>query len=314
MSFFEDRAAPVFIAGHRGLVGSALSRKLTSLGFNNLLARTRQELDLTNQEAVFRFFKETKPKYVFMAAAKVGGIKANAESLPEFLYENLVIQCNVIKAAVDSGVSKFLFLGSSCIYPRSAPQPLKEEYLLTGALEPTNEGYALAKITGLKLCEYYNRYRGLKFISAMPTNLYGIEDNFHPEKSHVIPGLLVRFHQAKIHNAPLVEVWGTGTPRRDFLYAEDCVDALVTLMDRYDASETVNIGFGEDVTIRALAETVAKVVGFKGKITFNPNYPDGTPRKLLDISKISALGWQPRVNLEDGLKRSYEWALKNNRL
>ena len=311
MSFLRETNAPVFIAGHRGLVGSAINRHLSALGFRNLITRSRQELDLTNQAATRAFFEKERPRYVFLAAAKVGGIKANNDFKARFLLDNLAIQNNVIQSALDAGTEKLLFLGSSCIYPKLAPQPLKEEYLLTGSLEPTNEAYALAKIAGLKLCQYLNEQQGKRFISAMPTNLYGPGDNFHPDLSHVIPGMMVKFQRAKESHATNVELWGTGTPRREFLHSDDLAEALVHLMDRYEDAQTINVGCGVDISIKELALLMAEVVGYKGELRFNPAYPDGTPRKLLDTSRINALGWKPRIALKAGLVEMYRWAREN---
>ena len=301
----------IFVAGHRGLVGSAIVRKLRANGYANLITRPREQLDLLDQAAVHRFFRDEKIEYAFIAAARVGGILANATHQAEFLYENLVIATNTIHAAFEAGTEKLLFLGSSCIYPRLAPQPMREDVLLTGALEPTNEGYALAKIAGLKLCEYYQRQFGRRFISAMPTNLYGPGDNFHETQSHVIPGMMRRFHEAKVSRASEVVVWGSGTPRREFLHVDDLAEALWLLMERYEDSATINVGSGEEVTIRQLAETMADVVGFAGKVVFDSTKPDGVPRKLLDTSRISALGWRPTHSLHDGLRQTYEWAIEH---
>jgi GDP-L-fucose synthase len=312
----------VYIAGHRGLVGSALMRNLKTKGYVNLLTRTHAELDLTNQGAVAAFFAQEKPDYVFLAAAKVGGIHANNEYPAEFIRDNLTIQTNIIHAAWQNNVKRLLFLGSSCIYPKLAPQPMKEEYLLTGPLEPTNRPYALAKIAGIEMCWSYNRQYGTKYLAAMPTNLYGPGDNYHPENSHVIPALIRKFHKAKQKNEKQVVVWGTGVPRREFLYSDDLADACVFLMnlsdEKYedllgsDESKTekfdpplVNIGVGEDVTIRELAEAVKQVVGFEGAIVFDTTKPDGTPRKLLDISKLTAAGWKSTVSISVGLRQAY---------
>jgi GDP-L-fucose synthase len=314
MGFMQDKNAPVFVAGHRGMIGSAIWRRLQAEGFSRLICRSRQELDLRNGVAVRDFFKAEKPKYVFLAAAKVGGIKANNDDKTGFLLENLQIQNNVIESALEYGVEKLLFLGSSCIYPKLAPQPMPESALLTGPLEPTNEGYALAKIAGLKLCEYINREKGRCFISAMPTNLYGVGDNFHPEKSHVIPALIRKFHEAKRDGRRTVEIWGTGAPRREFLFADDCAHALVHIMDCYSGFEHINVGCGEDMTIGDLANLIAQVVGFKGDLAFNPSYPDGTPRKLLDVSRLQSLGWRPQTDLASGLRLAYQWALKSGAL
>lgn len=301
----------IFVAGHRGLVGSAVVRKLAREGHTAILFRTRQELDLLDQRGVHEFFAREAIEYVFVAAARVGGIYANAARPADFLYDNLVIATNVIHAAAVSGVKKLLFLGSSCIYPKYAAQPMAEESLLTGPLEPTNEGYAIAKIAGLKLCEYYYRQHGKKFISAMPTNLYGPGDNFHPTDSHVIPGMMRRFHQAVVTGSPEVTLWGSGQPRREFLHADDLAAALYVLMQVYDDPMFVNVGTGTDCTIAELAESMARTVGFDGAIVWDRSKPDGTPRKLLDVSRIAAVGWRPGISLEDGLRSTYEWALTN---
>jgi GDP-L-fucose synthase len=301
--------ARVYVAGHRGLVGSALVRRLAAGGYRNVLARTHAELDLIDQAAVRRFFERERPEHVFLAAAKVGGILANDTYPAEFIYQNVMIQTNVIEAAHQTGVHKLMFLGSSCIYPKFAPQPIKEEHLLTGLLEPTNEPYAIAKITGIKMCAAYNRQYGTNFISVMPTNLYGPGDNYDPQNSHVIPGLIGKIHQAKTSEATEVSIWGTGRPRREFLYSDDLADACVSLMEHHDVSdvgELINIGTGEDMTISELADVVRTVVGFKGKLAFDPTKPDGTPRKLLDVSRIKQLGWTAKTGLEEGIKRVYE--------
>ncbi|MBO9152050.1 GDP-L-fucose synthase family protein [Chitinophaga sp. GCM10012297] len=295
----------IYIAGHRGMVGGAIKRKLISLGYQNLLLRTSGELDLRNQQAVNEFFRAEKPDYVFLAAAKVGGIHANNTYRAEFLYDNLMIAANIIHAAHENKVNKLLFLGSSCIYPRMAPQPITEDSLLTGPLEATNEPYAIAKITGIKLCEAYRDQYGSNFISAMPTNLYGVGDNYHPENSHVLPALIRRFHEARTTGKPSVTVWGTGTPRREFLYADDLADACVYLMHHYDGKETVNIGTGEDLTIRELAETVKAVTHYEGEILFDSSKPDGTPRKLLDVSRLHDLGWKHNIDLQTGIHLAY---------
>jgi len=300
----------IFIAGHKGLVGSNIYKHLKEKGYNNLVTRTRQELDLLDQNAVNKFFRDNNIEYVFTAAAKVGGILFNNNYQADFLYENVVIASNMIHAAYEFGVKKLLYLGSSCIYPRMAPQPIKEEYLLQGPLEPTNEGYALAKIVGLKLCEKYQKQYGKDFVSAMPTNLFGPGDNFHPDHSHVIPGMMRRFHEAKIKQAPQVVIWGTGQPKREFLYVEDLVAALELIMLEYHDPHTINVGTGQDVTILELAHLMKEVVGFKGEIKTDPSKPDGMPRKVLDISKISALGWKPKYTLEEGLRETYAWALE----
>ncbi|GIW56594.1 MAG: GDP-L-fucose synthase [Nitrospiraceae bacterium] len=306
-----DRDSRIYVAGHRGLVGSAIVRALRAAGYRNVLTRTRQELDLTNQAAVYRFFDEERPHYVFLAAAKVGGILANSTYPADFIRENLLIQTNVIDAAYRSGVRKLLFLGSSCIYPKHAPQPMKEEYLLTGALEPTNEPYAVAKIAGIKMCQAYRRQYGFNAISLMPTNLYGPGDNFDLETSHVIPALLRKFHEAKVQGRPEVVVWGTGKPRREFLHVDDLADAAVFLMQRYDSEEIINVGVGEDVSIAELAQLIADVVGYSGRIVFDTSKPDGTPRKLLDVSRLHALGWRARIPLREGVEQTYRWYVEH---
>lgn len=303
----------IYIAGHRGLVGSAIVRALEARGYTNLVLRTRQELDLLDQAAVHRFFAEERPQHVFLAAARVGGIVANSTQQADFLYENLVIATNVIHAAYLSGTEKLLFLGSSCIYPKFAPQPIPESSLLTSPLEATNEGYAIAKIAGLKLCEYYMRQHGRRFISAMPTNLYGPNDNFHPDHSHVIPGMMRRFHEATRDGASQVAVWGTGTPLREFLHCDDLADALLVLMDRYEEPQTINVGSGEEVSIGDLARTMAEVTGYRGEVTFDASKPDGTPRKALDSTRMHALGWKPKHTLREGLADTYRWAKANGR-
>ena len=302
----------IFIAGHRGLVGSAIVRRLRAGGFNNLVLRDRQQLDLARQAAVENFFATVRPEYVFFAAAKVGGILANNSYPAEFLQDNLVIQTNIIDAAYRSGARKLLFLGSSCIYPKHAPQPIPEDALLTGPLEPTNEWYAIAKIAGLKMCQAYRRQYGFNAISAMPTNLYGPGDNFSLQTSHVLPALLRKFHDAKERGAPEVEVWGTGKPRREFLHVDDLADACVFLMRHYDGDGWLNIGWGRDETIAELAHTISRVVGFRGALRFDTSKPDGTPRKLLDTSKLTALGWSPRIELEAGIRSTYEWFLNHH--
>jgi GDP-L-fucose synthase len=301
----------IYVAGHRGLVGSAILRKLQSEGYTNLLYRTSKELDLRDKGQVDQFFQEEKPEFIFLAAAKVGGIVANNEYPADFIRDNLLIQTNVIDAAYRNGAEKLLFLGSTCIYPKMAPQPLKEEYLLTGELEPTNEPYAIAKIAGIKMCESYNRQHGTKYISAMPTNLYGENDNFDLQTSHVLPALLRKFHEAKESNAPFVEMWGTGTPRREFLYSDDLADACLFLMNNYEGNEIVNIGVGEDITIKELGEKIKEVVGYEGDIQFDTTKPDGTPRKLVDVEKIHSLGWKASTPLEKGLQKAYKWFLDN---
>lgn len=297
----------IYVAGHRGLVGSAIVRKLESEGYENLLLRTSKELDLRNQAAVDSFFAEYKPKYVFLAAAKVGGILANDTYPADFIRDNLQIQTNIIDAAYRNGAEKLLFLGSSCIYPKLAPQPMPEECLLTSPLEPTNEWYAIAKIAGLKMCAAYKRQYGFNAISAMPTNLYGPGDNFDLKSSHVVPALIRKLHEAKLAGKSEVEVWGTGTPRREFLHVDDMADACVYLMNEYDGEQWVNVGVGEDVTIRELAETVKVVVGFEGELHFDTTKPDGTPRKLMDVSRLNKVGWKAKIGLEEGLGGVYEW-------
>jgi GDP-L-fucose synthase len=301
----------IFVAGHRGLVGSAIVRRLRAAGFSNLVLRDRKELDLTRQSAVEAFFGESRPEYVFFAAAKVGGILANNNYPAQFLQDNLVIQTNIIDAAYRSGVRKLLFLGSSCIYPRHAPQPIPEEALLSGSLEPTNEWYAIAKIAGVKMCQAYRRQYGFNAISAMPTNLYGPGDNFNLQNSHVLPALLRKFHEAKQASLAQVEVWGTGKARREFLHVDDLADACVFLMQNYDGEGWINVGWGRDETIAELSETIRRVVGFQGAIRFDTSKPDGTPRKLLDTTRLSALGWSPRIPLEEGIGSTYEWFLNN---
>ena len=301
----------IYVAGHRGLVGSAIVRNLEANGFTNIITRTHAELDLTNQADVRKFFEEERPEYVFLAAAKVGGIHANNTYPADFIYDNLMIQNNVIKAAHDFKVTKLLFLGSTCIYPKMAPQPIKEEYLLTGALEETNEAYAVAKIAGLEMCKFFKRQYGDNFISCMPTNLYGPNDNFDLKSSHVLPALIRKFHEAKVNGAETVEVWGTGTPLREFIYVDDMAAACVFLMENYDGEQHVNIGTGEEVSIRQLAETVKEVVGFEGELVFNTDMPDGTPRKLTTVDKLHGLGFMHKVSLNDGIRMAYEWFLEN---
>lgn len=299
------KEAKIYVAGHRGMVGSAICRKLAAEGFDNVVVRTSAELDLRNQTAVAEFFQTEKPDYVFLAAAKVGGIMANNVYRAEFLMDNLQIQNNVIDAAHRSGVEKLLFLGSSCIYPKLAPQPLKEEYLLTGPLEPTNEPYAIAKIAGIKLCESYRSQYGDNYISAMPTNLYGPNDNYDLNNSHVLPAMIRKFHEAKEEGRPFMELWGTGSPLREFLHVDDLADACFFLMCNYDGSEHLNVGVGEDLTIRELAGLIKGVVGYEGEIKWNTDKPDGTPRKLMDVNKLHALGWKHKISLEEGIRLTY---------
>ena len=301
-----DKNARIYIAGHSGLVGSAIVRLLKIRGFTNLIHKTSKELDLRNQAAVSQFYETDKPDYVVLAAAKVGGILANDSYPAEFLYDNLLIEANVIHGAYKSKVKKLLFLGSTCIYPKLAPQPLKEDYLLTGPLEPTNEWYAIAKIAGIKLCQAYRKQYGSNFISAMPTNLYGPGDNFDPFNSHVIPALIRKFHEAKQKNSTHVLIWGTGKPLREFCFVDDCADACLFLMENYNDEGIVNIGVGEDIKIIELAEIIKNVVGFKGNIVLDPTKPDGTPRKLVDVAKISQLGWRAKTGLKEGIKMTYD--------
>lgn len=306
-----EKNSRIYVAGHRGLVGSAIVRNLEANGFTNIITRTHAELDLTNQSDVRKFFEEERPEYVFLAAAKVGGIHANNTYPADFIYDNLMIQNNVIKAAHDFKVTKLLFLGSTCIYPKMAPQPIREEYILTGALEETNEAYAVAKIAGLEMCKFFKRQYGDNFISCMPTNLYGPNDNFDLKNSHVLPALIRKFHEAKVNGAETVEVWGTGTPLREFIYVDDMAAACVFLMENYDGEQHVNIGTGEEVSIRQLAETIREVVGFKGELVFNTDMPDGTPRKLTTVDKLHGLGFMHKVSLNDGIRMAYEWFLEN---
>jgi GDP-L-fucose synthase len=306
-----DSQDSIFVAGHRGLVGSAIVRRLEADGYTNLLLRTRAELDLTDARAVEHFFQEHRPQYVFLAAAKVGGIHANNTYPADFIRENLAVQLNVIDAAHRHGVEKLLFLGSSCVYPKHAAQPMAESALLSGPLEPTNDAYAVAKIAGLKMCEAYHRQYGSRFISVMPTNLYGPNDNFDLENAHVLPAMIRRFHEAKERGAGAVTLWGTGTPRREFLHVDDMADACVFVMQEYEEPELLNIGWGRDIAIRELAELVARVVGYEGELEWDTSRPDGTPRKLLDTTRINALGWQPRIGLEDGIRQTYEWYVRS---
>ena len=308
-----DKNDKIFVAGHKGLVGSAIVRRLTQEGFRNLLLRDRTQLDLRDEGAVEEFFEKEKPHFVILAAARVGGIKANNDFKVEFLLENTRIQNNIISASHENSVRKLVFLGSSCIYPKFAPQPIPESALLTGELEKTNDAYAIAKIAGIKLCQSYAEEYGENYISLMPTNLYGPNDNFNLATAHVLPALLRKVHEAKLAGAREVEVWGSGNPRREFLHVDDLADACLFLMQNYDSPEIINVGVGEDVTIRGLAELISGVVGFAGELTFNPSQPDGTPRKLLDVSKINALGWRAKIPLRDGIARTYEWFLANQK-
>ncbi len=305
---FESK---IYVAGHRGMVGSAIVRKLNELGYRNIIVRSSKELDLRRQEEVEHFFNEEKPEYVFLAAAKVGGIISNSTYPADFMYDNMMIQTNVIRSSYENDVKKLLFLGSSCIYPRLAPQPMPESCLLTSELEKTNEAYALAKISGLKYCEYLNKQYGTDYISVMPTNLYGPNDNYHPQNSHVLPALIRRFHEAKVSAAKTVTIWGTGTPLREFLYVDDLADACVFLMNTYSGDETVNLGTGKEVTIDELAKTVSRVIGYEGQLIYDTGKPDGTPRKLLDVSKLEGLGWHYKTELEDGIRLAYKDFLSN---
>ena len=300
-----NKDSKIYVAGHNGMVGSAIMRKLEELGYKNIITKSKKELDLTNQFQVNHFFHFEKPEYVFLAAAKVGGIKANDDFRGDFIYQNIMIQSNIIKSSHDNGVKKLLFLGSSCIYPKMSPQPIKEEYLLTGLLEPTNDAYAIAKIAGIKMCQDFNKQYRTNYISVMPTNLYGINDNYDLNNSHVLPALIRKFHEAKLEGKDRVEIWGTGTPKREFLYVDDLADACHHLMLNYNGSEIVNIGTGQDVTIAELAVGIKNIVGFEGDIYFNTEMPDGTPRKLLDVSKLKELGWTYKTSLIDGIKKTY---------
>ncbi len=300
-----EKHEKIYIAGHLGMVGSAMHRKLIAEGFNNIIVRTSAELDLTNQQAVADFFAIEKPDYVFLAAAKVGGIVANNTYRADFIYLNLMIESNIIHQAYVNKVKKLMFFGSSCIYPKLAPQPLKEDYLLTGELEHTNEPYAIAKIAGIKLCESYRDQYGCNFISVMPTNLYGYGDNYHPNHSHVLPALIRRLHEAKENNSPFIEAWGTGTPLREFLFVDDLADACYLLMQDYNEKQFVNVGFGEDISIKNLIDVIKKVVGYLGEIRFDTTKPDGTPRKLMDATKLRNMGWQPKISLEEGITMAY---------
>jgi len=306
-----EKNSRIYVAGHKGMVGSAILRQLKKQGYENFILKTHSELDLCDQAAVRSFFEKEKPEYVFLAAAKVGGIVANSEALADFMYDNMMLEMNVINAAYKNGVKKLEFLGSSCIYPRMAPQPMKESCLLTSELEKTNEAYALAKISGLKYCEYLNRQCGTDYISVMPTNLYGPNDNYHPEHSHVMPALIRKFHEAKESGAAEVVCWGDGSPLREFLYVDDLAELCVFLMNNYSGNETVNAGTGKEITIKQLSELVAKTVGYEGKIVWDTTKPNGTPRKLLDVSKAEKLGWKYHTEIEDGLKLSYEDFLNN---
>lgn len=306
-----EKDSKIYVAGHRGLVGSAIVRGLKAKGYTNIIGKTHSELDLMDNVAVEEFFKTEKPEYVFLAAAKVGGIYANSTYPADFIFQNLQIQQNVIGNAFKYNVKKLMFLGSSCIYPKMCPQPIKEEYLLSGYLEETNEGYALAKISGLKMCQFFNKQYGTNYISVMPTNLYGPYDNFSGINSHVMPALIRRFHEAKVNNAPEVVVWGSGTPLREFLYSEDMADACIYLMETYEGNDFFNIGTGKEITIKGLAELIKEVVGYEGKIVWDSTKPDGTPRKLLDVSRLEKAGWKYKMELKDGVKEAYKWFLEN---
>lgn len=306
-----EKNSKIYVAGHRGLVGSAIIRELQKKGYTNIIGKTHKELDLIDSMEVENFFKEEKPEYVFLAAAKVGGIYANSNYPADFIYENLQIQNNVIGNAYKYGVKKLMFLGSSCIYPKMCPQPIKEEYLLSGYLEETNEAYALAKIAGLKMCEFFNKQYGTNYISVMPTNLYGPYDNFHPENSHVMPALIKRFHEAKVNNAKEVVVWGSGKPLREFLYSEDMADACIYLMENYEGNDFFNIGTGKEITIKGLAELIKEVVGYEGEIVWDGTKPDGTPRKLLDVSRLKKAGWEYKKELKNGIGEVYKWFMEN---
>ena len=308
-----NKNVKIYIAGHKGLVGSAIARRLKKTGYNNLIHRTHKELDLINQKEVDNFFCQEKPEWVFLTAAKVGGIMANIEHPAEFLYENLMIECNIINSAYKYGVKKLLFLGSSCIYPRECSQPMKDEYLLNGKLEPTNEGYALAKIAGIKLCEYYNKQYNTDFISLIPSNVYGIGDNFDLNNSHVVAALIRRFREAKVRKLPIIKLWGTGKAKREFLYVDDLADACMYFMENYDAKELppfINIGTGKDISIKKLAELIRDIERYEGKIVWDTSKPDGMPRKVVDITIANKLGWQANISLEEGIKKTYEWFLK----
>ena len=307
-----DKESKIYVAGHRGLVGSAILRKLRELGYKNIVCKTHQEVDLTRQDKVEKFFDQERPEYVFLAAAKVGGIWANNTYPAEFIYNNLAIQTNIIHASYLFNVKKLLFLGSSCIYPKQCPQPMKESHLLSGYLEPTNEPYAIAKIAGIKMCQSYNRQYGTNFISVMPTNLYGPYDNFDLETSHVLPALIRKCHEAKVTGRKEIEVWGTGKPRREFLHVDDLSDACIYLMNNYDENEIINIGVGEDLTIRELAELISSIVGFEGKLRFDTSKPDGTPVKRLDVSKLNSVGWRATIPLKKGIEETYKWCLQNS--
>jgi GDP-L-fucose synthase len=304
-----NKDSKIFVAGHNGMVGSAIVRRLEEMGYYNIITVDKSVVNLLDQKEVDYFFEYQRPEYVFLAAARVGGIKANDEFRADFLYQNLMIQTNVIKSSFDNDVTKLLFLGSSCIYPKFCEQPIKEEYLLTGPLEPTNDAYAIAKITGIKMCQDFNKQYGTNFISVMPTNLYGPNDNFDLQTSHVLPAIIRKFHDAKVEKSDRVEIWGTGTPRREFLYVDDLADACIHLMDNYNESDIINIGTGEDITIKDLSYMIKDILGFEGEIYFNTDMPDGTPRKLLDVSKLESLGWKYKTNIKEGIEKTYQFFL-----
>ncbi len=306
-----NKESKIYVAGHTGMVGSAIVRRLQKNGYENIIYKSHNELDLTDQAATELFFRNEKPEYVFLAAAKVGGIHANNSYPADFIMENMLIACNIIKSSFKNNVKKLLFLGSSCIYPKLCPQPIKEEYLLTGELEPTNEAYALAKISGIKMCQSHNKQYGTRFISAMPASLYGVNDRFDINNSHVIPSMIIKFHEAKLNNKPYVELWGTGSPLREFLYVDDMADACLYLMQNYEGNEFVNIGSGQEISIRELAETIKRVTEYNGELVFDTTKPDGTPRRVLDNNKIHKTGWRPQIDMEEGLRREYEYYLKN---
>ncbi|MFQ5977077.1 MAG: GDP-L-fucose synthase family protein [Candidatus Heimdallarchaeota archaeon] len=306
-----EKDASIFIAGHTGLVGSAIIQKLRALGYQNTLTQTHNDLDLRNQSEVMQFFKKESPDYVFLAAARVGGILANSQFPADFIYDNLMIQSNVIQASYQTQIEKLLFLGSSCIYPKFSPQPIKEEYLLDGKLEPTNEPYAIAKIAGIKMCQAYNKQHGSNFISLMPTNLYGPNDNFDLQTSHVLPALIRKFHEAKIGKHSPVTIWGTGSPKREFLHVDDLADAAVFLISNYNDSEIINVGTGKDISIGDLAKLISSEIGYEGKLHFDTSKPDGTPRKILDVSRLMKLGWTPKISLKEGIRQTYEWYHSN---
>lgn len=306
-----EKSSKIYVAGHTGMVGSAIIRCLNCYGYHNIITRTHTELDLTNQVSVRNFFYDQKPEYVFLAAAKVGGIHANSTYPADFIMENMLIECNTIRSAYENNVKKLMLLGSSCIYPKMCPQPIKEEYLLTGELEPTNQSYALAKISGIQMCKSYNMQYGTKYISVMPASLYGINDRFDIYNSHVIPSMIIKIHRAKIENSPFVELWGTGTPLREFLYVDDMANACINLMNTYEGNDFINIGSGQEISIKNLAEKVKSVIGYKGELVFDASKPDGTPRRILDNTKICNIGWNPIVDMEEGIKREYEYYLNN---